>query len=338
VLRTGLCRELGIEYPIFSVGFARMAGPELAAAVSNAGAGGVLGGTGIPAPYLSERIQRVRTLTGKPFGVNVILAIMRGHEIDICLDHKVPFLVLFWGDPAPYVRPAHERGMKVFVQVGSINEGTAAASAGVDAIIAQGMEAGGHVKSITALSSIVPAIAEAVKPIPVIASGGVADGRGLVAALSLGAQAVSMGTRFIASTEAYMHERYKQRVVQSSGEDTVYSELFDVGWPGAPHRVLRNHIVREWEAAGRPPSGQRPGEGGIIGTATRLDGTVVEIRKYATMNPTPDFTGDIDQAPLWAGESCGLVNEIKPAGQIVQDIMRQAEDIAAGIQGWRAAP
>ena len=330
VLRTALCRQLGIECPIFSVGFALMAGPDLAAAVSNAGGCGVLGGTGIRGPFLRERIQRLRTLTKKPFGVNVILAIMRGEEIEVCLDERVPLVVLFWGDPAPYVRRAHERGVKVFIQVGSITEAVAAADAGVDAIIAQGMEAGGHVKSTTALSAIVPAVADA--PIPVIASGGIADGRGLVAALSLGAQGVSMGTRFVASRESYIHEDYKARVVEGTAEDTVYSELFDVGWSGAPHRVLRNKLVREWEAAGRPPSGQRPGEGSIIGTSTLPDGTVWEIRKYAAMNPTPDFTGDLEQAPLWAGESCSQVKEIKPAAQIIEDIMRQAQDIVAEMK------
>lgn len=262
----------------------------------------------------------------------MILAIMRGEEIETCLDERVPLVVLFWGDPAPYVRTAHQRGVKVFIQVGSIDEAVAAADAGVDAIIAQGMEAGGHVKSRTALSAIVPAVVDAVKPIPVIASGGIADGRGFFAALSLGAQGVSMGTRFVASEEAYIHADYKVRVVESTGEDTVYSKLFDVGWPGAPHRVLRNNVVKEWEAAGRPPSGQRPGEGRVIGTITRVDGTVVEVPKYATMDVTPAFRGDIEQAPLWAGESCSLVEEIKPAAQIVRDIMQQAENIIAEMK------
>lgn len=331
MLKTALCHQLGIEYPIFSVGFASMAGPELAAAVSNAGGCGVLGGTGIPAPYLRERIQGVRTRTKKPFGVNVILARMRGEEIEICLNEGIPLLVLFWGDPTPHVRTAHERGTRVFIQVGSIDEAVAAADAGVDAIIAQGMEAGGHVKSTTALSALVPAVVDAVKPVPVLASGGIADGRGFVAALSLGAQGISMGTRFVASEEAFIRPDYKARVVESTARDTVYSELFDVGWPGAPHRVLRNNAVKEWEAAGRPPSGHRPGEGSVIGTFTRIDGTIVDVPKYATMDVTPAFRGDIEQAPLWAGESCSLINDIKPAAEIVREIVREAEDIIAGM-------
>ena len=125
----------------------------------------------------------------------------------------------------------------------------------MDAIIAQGVEAGGHVKSTTSLSTIVPAVVEAVKPLPVIAAGGIANGKGVVAALSLGAQAVSIGTRFLCSTEAQALSEYKERVVRSKAEDTIYTLLFDIGWPNAPHRVLRNKAIEEWEAAGRPPVG-----------------------------------------------------------------------------------
>jgi nitronate monooxygenase len=202
MLQTSLCRRLGIEYPIFSVGMGGgMAGPELAAAVSNAGGCGVLGMGGLPAPYIRQQIQQLRTLTDKPFGVNIILPLLQEGQVEACLDEKVPILILFWGDPKPYVDEAHKRGTKVFIQVGSVEEAQAAAAAGVDAIIAQGIEAGGHVKSTTSLSTIVPAVVEAVKPIPVIAAGGIANGRGIVAALSLGAQGVSMGTRFLCSEE-----------------------------------------------------------------------------------------------------------------------------------------
>jgi nitronate monooxygenase len=127
-----------------------------------------------------KQIREVRALTDKPFGVNIILATLQAEWIDICLDERVPLLVFFWGDPQPYVQDAHRRGIKVFLQMGSVEEAQAAAQAGVDGIIAQGMEAGGHVKSTTALSTLLPTVVEAVQPIPVIASGGIADGRGLV--------------------------------------------------------------------------------------------------------------------------------------------------------------
>jgi nitronate monooxygenase len=332
MLQTPLCRQLGIEYPIFSVGFGGgMAGPELAAAVSNAGGCGVLGMGGVPAPYISQQIKRLRALTNKPFGVNILLPLLQEGQIETCLDEKIPVLVLFWGDPKPYVEAAHRRGTKVFIQVGSVEEAKAAAEAGVDAIIAQGVEAGGHVKSTTSLSTIVPAVVEAVKPVPVIAAGGIANGRGIVAALSLGAQAVSMGTRFLCSEETQVVRAYKERVVKSKAEDTIYTFLFDVGWPDAAHRVLRNKATAAWEAAGRPITGRRPGEGEVIGTMT-LAGTTVEVPRYAIFPPMPGFTGDIEQAALYAGESCRLVNDIKPAAQIVRDVVREAEEVIKELE------
>ncbi|HKA55082.1 MAG TPA: nitronate monooxygenase [Candidatus Binatia bacterium] len=333
MLKTPLCRQLGVEYPIFSVGFGGgMAGPELAAAVSNAGACGVLGMGGVPAPYIAKQVRRLRELTDKPFGVNILLPLLQEGQIEACLDERVPVLVLFWGDPKPYVEEAHRRGTKVFIQVGSVEEAQAAAAAGVDAIIAQGVEAGGHVKSTTSLSTIVPAVVEAVKPIPVIAAGGIANGRGVVAALSLGAQAVSMGTRFLCSEEARVVRAYKERVVKSKAEDTVYTYLFDVGWPDAAHRVLRNKAVDEWEAAGRPASGRRPGEGDTIGTTLIVD-IPLEIPRYGVFPPMTGFTGDIEQAALYAGESCRLVNDIKPAAQIVRDVVREAEEVMERMKG-----
>jgi NAD(P)H-dependent flavin oxidoreductase YrpB (nitropropane dioxygenase family) len=178
-MKTPLCNQLGITYPIFSVGMAISAGPELAAAVSNAGGCGVLGAGLVPGPHMRTRIREVRRLTDRPFGVNLVLDVLQEGQIDVCFDEKIPILVLFWGDPAPYVKDAHRCGIKVFIQVGSVEEAIAAAATGVDAIIAQGIESGGHVKSTTPLSTILPAVVEAVKPLPVIASGGIANGRGI---------------------------------------------------------------------------------------------------------------------------------------------------------------
>jgi NAD(P)H-dependent flavin oxidoreductase YrpB (nitropropane dioxygenase family) len=333
MLKTALCEQLGIEYPIFSVGMGPAATAELAAAVSNAGGCGVLGGSGFSASYAREQIRRLRTLTDRPFGVNIILEDQEPEPIEACIAERVPVLVFFWGDPRPFVADAHRHGVKVLLQVGSVEEAKAAADAGVDAIIAQGTEAGGHVRGMTALSVIVPAVVDAVKPVPVIASGGIADGRGLAAALALGAQAVSMGTRFVASEEASVPRMYKERIVASTTADTVYSvDLFDVGWPNAPHRVIRNGVVREWEAAGRPPSGQRPGEGTIIGSRT-VGGQTREIPKYAAAIATLEFEGDLESMPFWAGQSCSLVKDIKPAGDIVRDIVGEAEEVIEHLNG-----
>lgn len=338
-MKTELCERLGIEHPIFSVGFGAAAGPELVAAVSNAGGMGVLGGgASLPLPYLREQIRRVRALTTKPFGVNVILEGIEEGPIEACIDERVPLLVFFWGDPRPYVEPAHRHGLKVAIQVGSVEEAAAAADAGVDFVVAQGLEAGGHIRGTTALSVLVPAVVDAISPVPVIASGGVADGRGLVAALSLGAQGVSMGTRFVASEEAFVPGPYKERIVRAKAEDTVYTEdLFDIGWENAPHRVLRNAIVSEWEAAGRVQSGRRPGEGTTVGNRTR-NGETLEIPKYAAYMATPEFSGDLEYVPLWAGQSCNLVHEIKPAGEIVRDIIREAEEVIDRLARIRTAP
>ena len=330
MLMTSLCRLLGIEHPIFSVGMGTCAGPELAAAVSNAGACGVLGTAGLPAKIVSQQIHTLRSSTDKPFGVNRILDHPQEGQLEACFEAKVPLLILFWGDPKPYVRQAHDQGMKVFLQVGSVDEAKTAAEAGVDAIIAQGVEAGGHVKGTVSLSALLPAVVAAVRPVPVIASGGIATGRGLVAALSLGAQGISVGTRFLASEEAFIPPEYKERILRSRAEDTVYCQLFDIGWP-APHRVLRNKAVAEWEEAGRPFPGHRPGEGTIIGSLPR-GGKTLDVVRYSAMVPAPGFVGDLEYAALYCGESCSLVNDIKPAAHIVRDIVREAEQIIAQMR------
>jgi nitronate monooxygenase len=250
---------------------------------------------------------------------------VRRGQIEVCLEEKVPLLVLLWGDVEPHAAEAHRRGTKVFAQVGSVAEAKAAAAAGVDAVIAQGVEAGGHVKGTTSLSVLLPAVVEAVKSVPVIASGGIGNGAGLVSALSLGAQAVSMGTRFLASDEADAAQDYKLRIVQGFAQDTVLTGLFDGGYPSAPHRVLRNRALDEWGLAGPPVSGQRPGEGDVIGSMPS-GGTDVDIPRYSAYIPEPGVTADLEHMALYAGESCELVNDIKPASQIVRDLMREADE------------
>ena len=169
-----------------------------------------------------------------------------------------------------------------------------------------------------------PRVVEAVRPLPVLAAGGIADGRGVVAALSLSAQAVSMGTRFVASQEIQVIPAYKQRIVDSTAEDTVHTCVFDVGWPQAAHRVLRNTAVAEWQAAGCPASGQRPGEGDVVGRMP-MAGTTIEVPRYGIFPPLPGFEGDMEHTALYAGESCALIHDIKPAARIVADIVAEAE-------------
>src|SRR5256886_10217109 len=266
-LRTPLCRELGMEYPIFSAGIGSAAGPALAAAVSKAGGFGVLGASGMPSDELGRQVAAVRGLTTKPFGVNIIIAEVDPGDrewlvgaVGAASALHVAAVVLFWGDAAPYVEHAHRYGVKVFLQVGSVDEARAAAAAGVDAVIAQGVEAGGHVEGTTSIWTLLPAVVEAITPRPALASGGIGDGAGIARAIGLGAQGVSLGTRFVASDEFSAHPAYKQRIVEGTASDTVPNELYDVWWPNAPHRTLRNKTLAAWEAAGRPPSRHPPGQ------------------------------------------------------------------------------
>jgi NAD(P)H-dependent flavin oxidoreductase YrpB (nitropropane dioxygenase family) len=323
-LRTPLCELLGIEVPILSVGFGAGATAELAAAVSGAGGFGVIGATGAPTEWIRAECERTRALMDGPFGINLILgdddAAYLREAIEAAAAGGARAAILFWGDPTPYVG----LGVQVLVQVGSVGEATAAVAAGVDAVIAQGIEAGGHVRGTTPIWELLPQVVAAVAPTPVLASGGIGDGAGIARALRAGAQGVSLGTRFVASDEANVHPGYKARIVASTAADTVYTEdLFDVGWPDAPHRALRNRAHDEWEAAGRPASGSRPGEGITNGTRRYPWGEGRWLR-YAPGMATAEFDGDLDYAPLWAGESCSLVNDVKPAGTIVGDLARDA--------------
>jgi nitronate monooxygenase len=339
---TRLCDLLGIEHPILSVGFGPGAGPELAAAVSNAGGLGVVGASGLPPDALRELVAGTRALTDRPFGANLIVdavgdpgraaAIRSVYET--LVEERVPLLVLFAGDPDGFVEDAHAAGLLVAIQVGSPAEARRAADAGVDLVIAQGLEAGGHVVARTGLFVNLPQIVDAVAPLPVLASGGIADGRGLAAALALGAVGVSLGTRFVASDEAYIHEEYKRQVVAAGAEDTVYSDdLFDGGWPGVPHRALRARIFAEWDDAGRPAPGSRPREGEPIGVYDSPLRGPVEVPRYAAFMLTPRFDGPVELGPMWAGESAALVDEILPAGEIVRRLAAEADEALARLQG-----
>jgi nitronate monooxygenase len=336
-LRTPLCDLLGIDHPILCAGMGGVAGPDLAAAVTNAGGLGVLGASVTP-ERIGELSSRTRELTDGPFGANLIIADLEDPSLTdddrqfiddqfrAVLSSEASLLVLFWGPVEDFVEQAHEGGVKVVPQVGSVEEAERAAEAGADAVIAQGFESGGHVRGTTSVWELVPQTAAAIAPVPVVAAGGIGDGAGLARAISLGAQGVSLGTRFLASDEGWAHPSYKQRVVDSSSADLFYGELFTIFWPPpSPHRVIRNKVVEEWEAAGRPAEGQRPGEGTSIGTRVMWDGQVAEWPRYATGAAGPDFEGDLDYAPLWAGESVEVVNDIKPARDIVAELVRDAE-------------
>jgi nitronate monooxygenase len=234
MLRTSLCDLLGIELPIISAPMGPdISGQELVAAVSGAGGLGTMQAQFHPPHLLREAMHRVRSLTDKPFGVGFVLHFPCEEGVAICIEERVPILWTFWGDPAPIVGPAHAAGVKVFAQVGSVSGARAAVAAGVHVVVAEGVEAGGHVAGEVSTLTLAPRVVDAVRPVPVVASGGIADGRGLVAALALGAGAAALGTRFLATNEANAHALYKARVLAASEGDTVLTILFGRGWPYA---------------------------------------------------------------------------------------------------------
>src|SRR5262245_44868708 len=341
MLHTRLCDLLGIEFPILSAPMGPdLSGPELVAAISNAGGLGIMQAQFCPPPLFRKEIHRVRALTDKPFGVNLLLHFPVEDQVAVCLDERVPVLSLFWGDPTPYVKRAHTVGVKVFHQVGSVPDAQRAAAAGVDVIIAQGVEAGGHVAGEVSTLALVPRVVDAVSPRPVAAAGGIADARGFVAVLALGAQAAVLGTRFLASSESRAHTHYKQKLVAASEEDTVRTILFGYGWPNAPHRTLRTAFVRQW--LGQEGRGQesRPDEP-IVGQ-TIIGGQSIPVLRFMGFPPNADASGDIDSMDLLAGQSVGLVREVVPAGQIVRELVEEAHQIIsqrlAGLVATKANP
>jgi len=326
MLRTSLCKLLNIEAPVICAPMGpHITSLELAADVSNAGGLGIISFGGYPPPILRQEIRRLRALTKKPFGVNLLLQFPVEEHVDVCVDERVPVISFFWGDPSPYVERAHAAGLKVIDQVGSVEAAKRSAGAGVDAIIAQGVEAGGHIAGQVSTMVLVPRVVDAVSPVPVAAAGGIADARGLVAALALGAEGVVLGTRFLATPEAAAHPIYKQKVLEATEEDTVRTTLFGRGWPNAPHRTLRTAFVNEWLKDEARGSEQRVDEP-VIGESI-FGGERVPLQRFAGFPPTAEATGDIESMGLLAGQSVGLVTDIKPAAVIVRELVADARVI-----------
>ena len=265
-MRTPVCELLGIEQPIVLA--AMVAVPELAAAVSNAGGLGMLTLTWSIRP--ETWFARRRRSPIVPSGGNLVLTSDQHRRLDEALEAGLRIVSLFLGDPAGYVEQVHDAGGIVLHTVGSAEEARRAVASGVDVIVAQGWEAGGHVGSQIATLPLVPAVVDAVAPVPVIAAGGIGDARGVAAVLALGAQAAWVGTRFLLAQEMPIHEEYRTRLIDAAETDAQwYPDLYDVDWPDSPHRALRNSTAEMWEAAGRPPLGSRPGEGESSRTSPR---------------------------------------------------------------------
>ena len=321
-MRTPLCDLLGIDAPVVLAPMGGAVTPALAAAVSNAGGLGMLPLTWTSPDEVAAVVDETRQQTERPFGVNLGLAWEQHERLAAVLAAGARIVSFFWGDASDIIGEARDAGAIVFVTVGTAEEGRAAAAAGADVVVAQGWEAGGHVWGTVSTLALVPRVVDAVAPVPVVAAGGIADGRGLAAVLALGAVGAWVGTRFLAASEAAIHPDYRRRILAAGEADTFFGTLFDRGWPDAPHRTLRNSTVEAWEPAGRPVSGSRPGEDDE--PASRLDGS--PINRYTSTTPTAEMAGDVEPLPHWAGQGVGLVTREESAAVIVDSLVREAEE------------
>jgi NAD(P)H-dependent flavin oxidoreductase YrpB (nitropropane dioxygenase family) len=312
MIRTKLTDLLGIDHPVVLGGMSSGTNVELVAAVSAAGGLGVLGATGLALDDIRAQAAEIRARTPKPFGMNLLLFLVGQRvpeaAIDAILDSGVRVFSTAWGDPAPYVERAHRAGALVMHMVARADE------AGVDVIVAQGSEGGGHVGHVSTMA-LVPAVLDVAQGRPVLAAGGIADGRGLAAALAMGADGVLMGTRFLATREAPVPPSYKDAILGATGSDTVFTQIPDlapeVRWPGAMSRVIRNRFVEEW-----------------LGREEELRQRGAEVGKQAE---AARAAGDREGMKLFAGQSAGLVHEIESAADVVARVAAEAERLLARL-------
>lgn len=309
MLTTPLTDLLGIRHPIVQGGMAWVATWELAVAVSEAGALGVYGAGNAPPDLVRDQVRQIRKRTDRPFGLNVpLFSPFVDDVLSICVDERVPVVTTGAGNPAPYMDMLKAAGIKVIPVVASAALAKRLERAGADAVIAEGSESGGHIGEVSTLA-LVPAVVDAVQ-IPVIAAGGIADGRGLAAALALGAAGVQMGTRFICTDECTAHVNYKQAIVKATERSTIVTGIR----VGHPVRCIRNPMAREFDELER--SGASDEEIFAFGTG--------RLRKAA-------MEGDVTMGSLMAGQASGLVHDIVPARELIERVTRQAEATLASL-------
>lgn len=311
MIKTELCELLGIEHPIIQGGMAWVATAELVSAVSNAGGLGVIGAGQMPPNVLREEIRRTKAMTSKPFGVNMMLLHPDIDELfKVVLEERVPVVTTGAGNPGAYVPSLKEKGIKVLPVVPSVALAKRMERIGADAVIAEGTESGGHVGELTTIV-LVPQVADAVG-IPVVAAGGIADGRGYAAALALGAKGVQIGTRFVCAEECTAHENYKRAIIQAKDRDTVVCGRST----GHPVRAIKNKLTREFERLEK--RGAPPEELDKLGTG-KLRAAVKD--------------GDVEWGSVMAGQCAGLVSKIQPAAEIIMELTAEAEKIMSDMEG-----
>jgi nitronate monooxygenase len=321
-----LCHILGIEIPIIQAPTGSIAGPELAAAVSNAGALGSMGLTWTSPDDASQLVSETRALTNQPFFVNFALA-FEPKGLRAVLEAGAPIITFSFGDPTVHVPLVREFGAKIGVQVGNLQGAKQAVDCGADFIICQGTEAGGHIEATESLKMwICDAITDC-SLVPIVAAGGISTGKDIAFYLDIGAQGAMLGTRFVATKESRAHEEYKRRLLAAPWPVTAITTCFDGGWPDAPHSVLRNSTLEAWEAAGHPPPGSRPGEGETVAMSANGE----PILRYEDTAPRAGMTGNIEAMALYAGRGVGSIADIPPAGELVRRLWEEAKEKASGF-------
>lgn len=314
-MKTRLCELLKIEYPVIQGGMAWVATAELAAAVSNAGGLGIIAAGGAPADAVKKEIQKAKKLTDKPFGVNVMLmSPYAGEVMEMILEEKPAVVITGAGNPGKYIPALKDAGIKVMPVVASVALAKRLEKSGVDAVIAEGTEAGGHIGELTTMV-LVPQICDAVE-IPVVAAGGIADARGFVAALALGADGVQVGTKFICASECEAHENYKNAIIKAKDRDAVVTGRSG----GAPVRALKNKLTREYERLEKEGASFEEIEALGVGGLRRA---------FAD--------GDTEMGSLMAGQSAAMVNEIKPCGEIIAEITENGSVLEKLIEKLRGS-
>lgn len=304
-MRTRVTELLGIEYPVIQGGMAWVAEWHLASAVSEAGGLGLIGAGGAPASFVREQIQKVKAATDKPFGVNLMLMNPEADQIaEALVEEGVRVVTTGAGNPAKYMAMWKEAGIKVIPVVASVAMAKLMERGGADAVVAEGTESGGHIGSATTMT-LVPQVADAVG-IPVIAAGGIADGRGFAAAIMLGAEAVQIGTRFCVASEAITHPNYKEKIIKARDIDSEVTGLSH----GHPIRQIRNKMSREYLRLEK--------EGASLEQLEQL--TLGSLRKAVV-------DGDVTNGTVMAGQIAGMISREQPCGEIIKEIMEQAEKL-----------
>ena len=336
-LKTRLTREYGVRYPFVSAGMGFVSYPPLVIAVSNAGGIGVLGNAVEPPPSTQSLIRMIANATTKPFGVDLLHdqtafgpATTDAH-IDVCVSERVKLVVFHMNvPPRTWVDRLHAAGCRVWQQAASVEQAVDAARIGIDAVIAQGRQAGGHNKSVVRTAPLLRRIIRAVKPLMVLASGGIATGADVAEALAKGADGVWVGTRMVASTEAFAHPDYKRRLLGADGRATAVTTAFGPEYPNVPYRVLRTDLVKRIEGREDEIVPAQPGDS-PIGETVLFPFTLRQpytMPPFSAVVPTPDTTGEFDLMGFPAGEeSVRKIKALKPAAEIIAEMMAEAREI-----------